>query len=91
MRKRNYQFEILQVILSAAVIVLTVVLFFKSNELTILFPVVFGIAALLCLLAALEGTAYNRNRVIRKSRIVLFGILTVILGILTYVSFRVVL
>ncbi|MBR6323287.1 MAG: hypothetical protein IKR59_10480 [Lachnospiraceae bacterium] len=91
MRKRNYQFEILQVILSAAVIVLTVVLFFKSNELTILFPVVFGIAALLCLLAALEGTAYNRSRVIRKSRVVLFGILTVILGLLTYVSFRVVL
>ena len=91
MRKRNYQFEILQVVLSAAVIILTVVLFFKSDELTILFPAVFAIAALLCLLAAMEGTAYNRDRVIRKSRIVLFGILTVILGILTYVSFRVVL
>ena len=90
MRKRNYQFEILQVILSIAIIVLTVILFVRSSEMTILFPVVFGLAALLSLLCALEGTAYNRNRVVKKSRIVLFGILAAVLAVLTYVSFRVV-
>ncbi len=90
MRRRNVQFEVIQVILSAAVIVLTVFLFFRSEELTILFPMVFGTAALLCLLSALEGTVFNRNRVIRKSRMIVFGILTLVLGVLTYVSFRVV-
>ncbi len=90
MRKRNIQFEVLQVILSVGIIGLTVFLFFRSTELTILFPVVFGCAALLSLLSALEGTVFNRNRVVRKSRAVVFGLLTVILGLLSYVSFRVV-
>ena len=90
MRRRNYQFEILQIIFAVAIIVLTVMLFFRSTELSILFPVVFGLAAILSLLCALEGTVYNRNRVIRKSRIVIFGILTVVLALLCYVSIRVV-
>ena len=90
MRRRNYQFEILEIILSLAVIGLSVVLFFRSSELTLLFPLVFGLAAVLSLMAALEGTVFNRNRVIKKSRIVVFGILTVLLAGLAYVSYRVV-
>lgn len=90
MRRRNYQFEILEVILSLAVIGLSVVLFFRSSELTLLFPLVFGLAAILSLMAALEGTVFNRNRVIKKSRIVVFGILTVLLAGLAYISYRVV-
>ena len=90
MRRRNYQFEILEVILSLAVIGLSVVLFFRSSELTLLFPLVFGLAAILSLMSALEGTVFNRNRVIKKSRIVVFGILTILLAGLAYVSYRVV-
>ena len=72
------------------VIGLAVVLFFRSSDLTLLFPLVFGLAALLSLLSALEGTVFNRNRVIKKSRIVVFGILTLVLGGLAYMSYRVV-
>ncbi len=90
MRRRNYQFEILEVILSIAVIGLSVVLFFRSSELTLLFPLVFGLAAILALMSALDGTVFNRNRVIKKSRIVVFGILTVLLAGLAYISYRVV-
>ena len=90
MRRRNIQFEVFQVILSLGVIGLAVVLFFRSSDLTLLFPLVFGLAALLSLLSALEGTVFNRNRVIQKSRIVVFGILTLVLGGLAYMSYRVV-
>ncbi|MBR6404708.1 MAG: hypothetical protein IKS18_00765 [Lachnospiraceae bacterium] len=90
MRRRNIQFEVFQVILSLGVIGLAVVLFFRSSDLTLLFPLVFGLAALLSLLSALEGTVFNRNRVIKKSRIVVFGILTLVLGGLAYMSYRVV-
>ena len=86
MRRRNIQFEVFQVILSLGVIGLAVVLFFRSSDLTLLFPLVFGLAALLSLLSALEGTVFNRNRVIKKSRIVVFGILTLVLGGLAYMS-----
>ena len=90
MRRRNIQFEVFQVILSLGVIGLAGVVFCRSSDLTLLFPLVFGLAALLSLLSALEGTVFNRNRVIKKSRIVVFGILTLVLGGLAYMSYRVV-
>ena len=59
MRRRSYLCEVIQVLLSAAVIVLTVVLFFRADQLSVLFPVVFGLAAVLSLffisLAAVDG------------------------------------
>ena len=90
MRRRNYEFEIIQIVLSVAIIVLAVILFFKSNELTVLFPIVFGLSAVLSVLYALEGIAYNRNRVIKKSRVVIFGILAVLLGIATFFGIQMV-
>ena len=90
MSRRSYRFEALEVILSVILIGMTVVLFLRSSELTFLFPAVFAVAAVLSLLAALEGIVFNRNRVVRKSRAVVFGILTLILIVITYISFRVV-
>ncbi len=91
MRKRSYQYEILMVVLSAAIIVLTVLLFLRSSELTILFPVVFGLAAVLSVLSALEGIAFNKNRVVSKRRAVIFGVLALLLLVLTVVALKVVL
>lgn len=91
MRRRNYEFEAIQILLSIAIVVLTVILFFRSAELTILFPIVFGLSCVLAILYAFEGILYNRNRVVKKSRLVLFGFLAVILGIITFISAKAVL
>ena len=85
-KRRSYEIEILEILLSVAVIVIMIVLFFKSGELSILFPIEFGLAGLLSLLYALEGLLYNRNRVIRKTRLIVFGILAAALIFLTVVS-----
>ena len=86
MRRRNYGFEVLQVLISLGIIGVTVTLFFKSRELTILFPVDFGLAALLSLLYSFEGVLFNKSRVVRKTRIVLFLLLAVVFGFCTYVA-----
>ena len=88
MRRRNYEFEIIEIILAVIIIVLTVVLFFRSAELTILFPVVFALACVLTILYAFEGILYNRNRVVKKSRLIVYGFLALVLGFITYVSIR---
>ncbi len=88
MRKRNYAFETVQVLLAIAIIVLTVLLFFRASELTVLYPVIFGLSALLSAIYALEGILYNRNRVMKKSRLFVFGILAVLLAVLTCFSYK---
>ena len=85
-KRRSFEIEVIEILLSVAIIVLTVVLFFKSGELTILFPIEFGLAAVLSILYALEGLLYNRNRVIRKTRLIIFGILAAVLIFFTVVS-----
>ena len=85
-KRRSYEIEILEILLSIAIIVIMVVLFFKSGELSVLFPIEFGLAGMLSLLYALEGVLYNRNRVVRKTRLVVFGILAAVLIFLTVVS-----
>ena len=89
--KRNYTVEVIQVILALAVIILTVVLFIKSDELTILFPIVFGLAALMCFIYAVEGIFFNKNRMVKKGRGILFAVLGICLALVTYLSGRVVL
>ena len=85
-KRRSFEIEILEILLSVAIVVIMVVLFFKSDELSILFPIEFGLAGLLSLLYAVEGILYNRNRVIRKTRLIIFGILAAVLIFLTVVS-----
>ncbi len=89
--RRNYKMEALQIIMAIAIIASSVVLFFKSTELTILYPVVFGLAALLAFIYGLEGTLFNRSRVVRRSRMVLFFIAALILAGLSFFSARTVL
>ena len=85
-KRRSFEIEVVEILLSVAIIVLMVVLFFKSGELTILFPIEFGLAAVLSALYALEGLLYNRNRVIRKTRLIIFGVLAAVLIFFTVVS-----
>ena len=85
-KRRSFEIEVIEILLSVAIIVLMVVLFFKSGELTILFPIEVGLAAVLSILYALEGLLYNRNRVIRKTRLIIFGILAAVLIFFTVVS-----
>lgn len=91
MRRRNYEIEVIQILMSIAIIIMTVILFIRSSELTVLFPVVFGMSAVLSVLYALEGVAYSRIRVIKKSRIVVFGIVALLLTGMTFVSAKIVL
>lgn len=84
--RRRYEFEIGQTVLSIAIVVLTVILFFRSAELTVLYPVVFGLSALLSVIYALEGILYNRNRVTKKTRLIVFGAVAAVLLLLTVVS-----
>ncbi len=89
--RRNYEIEVIQVLLSVAIVALTVILFFRSDELTILFPITFGLTTVLAAIYALEGLLFNRNRVTKRSRIVVFGLITVLMGLITYISARTVL
>ena len=86
MRRRHYEFEMIEIALALAIVVLAVILFFRSGSLTILFPIVFGLGAVLSILYGLEGILYNRNRVVRKSRIVVFGIIAAVLILFTVLS-----
>jgi len=79
------------VILALSVIALTIVLFMKPDEYTVLYPVVFGLAALTSFVYALEGVLFRKNRMVRKSRGVLFGIAGVVLLMITWLSAKVVL
>ena len=88
--RRNYTAEAVEIILALAVIALTVVLFIKSDELTILYPIVFALAAVMCVVYALEGVLFRRNRMVRKSRIILFLIAAAILLLIAWLSLRVV-
>lgn len=86
MRRRNYELEILEIILAVSVIVLAIILCFRSASLTVLYPITFGLAAVLSALYALEGILYNRNRIVKKNRVIVFGLITVLLLILTVLS-----
>ena len=89
--RRNYKIEALQIFMAIAIIALSVVLFFKSTELTILYPVVFGLSSLLSVIYALEGTLFNKTRVVRKSRMAVFLVVAILLAMLSFFSARTVL
>ena len=91
MRRRSYLCEVIQVLLSAAVIVLTVVLFFRADQLSVLFPVAFGLAAVLSLFYAFEGVLYNRDRVVKKGRLAAFILIGLVLAFITVIAARTVL
>ena len=84
--KRRYEFEIAQILLSLVIIVMVIILAFQFSELTILYPIVFGLSAILCVIYALEGILYNRNRVVKRTRVIVFGIVAVILVFFTVIS-----
>ena len=72
-------------------IVLTVVLFFRADQLSVLFPVVFGLAAVLSLFYAFEGVLYNRDRVVKKGRLAAFILIGLVLAFITVIAARTVL
>ena len=86
--RRNYKFETVQIIMCIAIIICSIVVFFKAAELTFLYPVVFGLASLLSVIYALEGILFNRNRVVRKARAIIFFSLAVILAAVTFFAAR---
>lgn len=88
--RRNYRFEILEIILAAAVVLLTAVLFFKAQELSILFPITFGLATLMSFLYVFENYKYNRNRKTRRNRMIAYSIIGLLLLVLTVGSIFVV-
>ena len=88
MRRRSYFAEILQCSLCIIIIGLTVFLFIKSETLTVLFPVVFGLGSLLSAFYAFEGVLYNRNRVVRKSRLAVYLVLAAVLALIAYLAAR---
>lgn len=91
MRRRSYICEAIQLLLCAAVIVLTVLAFFRADRLSVLFPVVFGLAAVLSLFYAFEGVLYNRDRVVRKGRLIAFILIGLVLAFITVIAARTVL
>ena len=84
--RKRYDFEIIETVLSIAIIIMAIILIFKSAELSVLYPIVFGLSAVLAVLYALEGILYNRNRVVKKTRLLIFGITAAILIVLMVVS-----
>lgn len=89
--RRHYEFSMVQAVLAIAIIVLGVTLLFNAAELTILYPTIFGVACLLAILCMIEGIIYNRNLQIKRRKGILYGLLALVLGVLTYVSLRVIL
>ena len=90
MRRRNYQYEALEIILALGVIGCSIALFFKARELTVLYPATFGLGCILSLLPALEGIIFKKITVVRKSRVVIFGIIALVLLFLTGISLKMV-
>ena len=80
---RNFRFTILQVICTAGIVVLTILLLFKAVDWPILFVAVFGLATVLSLLYLLETVKYNQSRKNRRKRIMLLTALSIIAGVLT--------
>lgn len=91
MRRRNYQYEALEIILALGVIGCSAALFFKARELTVLYPVTFGLAGILSLLHALEGIIFKKITVVRKSRVVIFGLIALALFCLMGISLKMIL
>ena len=78
--------EIIEILLAAAVVVMTIVLLFQAGKRSVLYPLIFGVSALLSFLYAFEGILYNKNRVIRKRRLVIFLVIGAVLVTLTVFS-----
>lgn len=72
MRRRNIEIEIIEVLLASSVVVMTIILLFQTGKRSILYPLIFGVSAVLSFLYAFEGILYNKNRVIRKRRLIIF-------------------
>ena len=86
--RRNYKFETVQILMCIAIIICSILAFFKASELTFLYPVIFGLAAILSGIYALEGILFNRNRVVRKARAIIFITLALFLAAVTFLSAR---
>ena len=91
MRRRHYQYEALEILLAVGVIGCSIALFFKARELTVLYPVTFGLASILSLLHALEGGFFQKITVIRKSRAVVFSVIALVLLLLAGISLKMIL
>lgn len=86
MKRSNIEIEIIEIFLAIALAVLTVILLFRSSDLTILFPIAFGLGAILSVLYGLEGVLYNKSRVIKPARLIAFSILGALLLFFTVIS-----
>ena len=84
--RRNRSAEITEIVFAVVIILLCIVLFFFHEEYPILFTAVFAAASLNCLFKAYEGLRYGENRKEKSTRGILFGILTVVLAGVAYVS-----
>lgn len=91
MRRKRFELGVLEAVIAVAVIVMAVLLFLRAEELTILYPIVFGSAAVLAVICLVDAILKNRNHRTRNTRAVLFGIAALALGFMTYLTARVVL
>lgn len=86
MRRRKLGTAAVEVVLSIAVIALTVVLFLHPQEYVILYPVIFGLAAFLSLFYAFDGVLYNKDQVTDKGHAVIYCVLAVVLSAIAFIS-----
>lgn len=91
MRRRKIEIAVVEVVLSLAVIALTVFLFIHPLEHVVLYPVIFGLAAFLSLFYAFDGVLYNRDQVTDKGHAVIYCIVAAVLALIAFVSARTVL
>ncbi len=83
-RRGNHLLVAAELCLSMAIIILAVLLFFNTHTYAVCFPVVFGLAFLLCLVYLAE---WIRSRVRRKKGMIIFlGIVAVFLLVMTAAS-----
>ena len=87
--RRNRSAEVTEVTFGVIIILFCILLFLFHEEYPVLFPIVFGTAALYCLFRGFEAVRFGTNRKEKSTGGVLFGALTLILAGVAYVAARV--
>ncbi|MBQ6035869.1 MAG: hypothetical protein IJL43_01020 [Lachnospiraceae bacterium] len=87
--RRNRSAEVTEITFGVIIILLCILLFLFHEDYPVLFPVVFGTAALYCVFRVFEAVRFGTNRKEKSTGGVLFGALTLILVGIAYVAVRV--
>jgi len=91
MHRKSDLFETYQIILAVLITGCAIVLLFKAAELTVLYPITFGLSCILCILYAVDRLVIRRGTERKISAGFAFAIGAIALALLTYASLKVVL